>query len=158
MLVGIGWLPSGLVEDWRRGNVDCLEQVAAVPAARLASALDIFRQWAQSAGLQPNEVAYVAATRDRRPLRFSTDDDPAVEQTYRTHWMSPQLSDSAQEKLTRRQSAPPDLGGCRGPTAMVLRRVRGNGRVSGDGGRKTTVPRLCRHGSPALPAHRVMPR
>jgi hypothetical protein len=109
VLVGIGWLPTGLVEDWRRGNADCLEQVAAVAPPRLAAALEVFRQWARTEGLQPNEVDYVVAARDRRPLRFTADGDPALERTYRTHWMSPQLSETAQGRLAQRQSKPPDL-------------------------------------------------
>jgi hypothetical protein len=109
VLVGIGWLPSGLVDDWRRGRVDHLELVAAVPAERLAAALGVLCRWAQSAGLQPSEVAYVSATRDQRPLRFTATGDSNREQIYRTHWTSPQLSETARERLTQRQNTPPDL-------------------------------------------------
>ena len=41
VLTGIGWLPPTLVQDWRRGRVDCLERVAAVDPARLAAALPV---------------------------------------------------------------------------------------------------------------------
>jgi len=109
VLAGIGWLPSGLVDDWRRGRVGPLERVAAVGPERLAAALGIFHRWAESAGLRPGEVAYVAATRDRRPLRFTADGDPEVERAYRTHRTSPHLSETTRERLTRRQSTPPDL-------------------------------------------------
>ncbi|HEV7899575.1 MAG TPA: DUF2293 domain-containing protein [Planosporangium sp.] len=109
VLAGIGWLPPGLVDDWRHGRVDHLERGAAVPPDRLAVALCVLRRWAQSAGLQPGEVAYVTATRDRRPLRFTANGDAIVEGTYRTHWTSPGLSETARERLTQRQNTPPDL-------------------------------------------------
>jgi hypothetical protein len=38
VLAQIGWLPWGLVDDWRRGRVDYLERVAAVQPDRLATA------------------------------------------------------------------------------------------------------------------------
>jgi hypothetical protein len=109
VLTGIGWLPAGLVGDWRRGRLDHLEAVAAVPAQRLAAALEIFHRWAESTGLQPGEVAYLAATRDHRPLRFTASGDPATERAYRTHWTAPELSEPQRERLIARQSRPPDL-------------------------------------------------
>jgi hypothetical protein len=109
VLTGIGWLPPSLVEQWRRGRVDNLESQAAVTADRLATALDVLRGWAEQKGLTPTETAYVAATRDRRALRFTGGGDEDVERAYRTHWMSPSLSDARREQVTRRQSRPPDL-------------------------------------------------
>jgi hypothetical protein len=109
MLTEIGWLPQGLVDDWRRGRVDYLERVSAVRPDRLAAALEQLRRWAAGEGLEPGEVAWVAATRDRRPLRFTADGDPATERAYRTHWTRPDLPDSARERLTRQRSQPPDL-------------------------------------------------
>jgi len=109
VLAQIGWLPGGLVDDWRRGRVDYLEGAAAVPSDRLATALEHLRRWAARKGLTPNEVAYVAATRDRRPLRFTADGDRAAERAWRTHWTRPDLPAAARERLTHRQSKPPDL-------------------------------------------------
>jgi hypothetical protein len=109
VLVGIGWLPPGAVDDWRRGGVDHLALVTAVPPDRLAAALDAFQRWASATGLRPAEVAYLAGSRDRRPLRFTAAGDPETERAYRTHWTSPDLSESARERLTERQSKAPDL-------------------------------------------------
>src|ERR1700726_329637 len=37
-LAGIGWLDSGAVERWRRGQIDCLERVVQTqPAAHIGS-------------------------------------------------------------------------------------------------------------------------
>jgi hypothetical protein len=109
VLIEIGWLPRGPVDDWRRGRVDHLERVAAVHPDKLAAALEHLRRWAAEAGLVPSEVAYVAATRDHRLLRFTADGDPAMERAYRIHWIRPDLSASARERVTQRQSRPPDL-------------------------------------------------
>jgi hypothetical protein len=109
VLVGIGWLPSTAVEAWRRGGVADLERAAAVGGDRLAAAVELLGRWARAEGLQECEVDYVAGTRDRRPLRFTAAGDPAVEQAYRTHWLSPELSEPARERLTRRLNTPPEL-------------------------------------------------
>ncbi|WP_239340734.1 DUF2293 domain-containing protein [Frankia sp. CiP3] len=82
---------------------------AAVSANRLAAALDIFRGWAEDKCLTPSEVAYTAATRDRRALRFTADGGEHTERAYRTHWMSPALSPAQREQAVRRASRAPDL-------------------------------------------------
>jgi hypothetical protein len=109
VLTGMGWLPPGLVTDWRQGRAPHLEAVAAVTADRLVDALEVFHRWVASRGLHPTEVEYLAATRDRRPLRFTAAGDPTLEQTYRTHWMPADLPERQRERLTARQSKPPDL-------------------------------------------------
>jgi hypothetical protein len=45
VLAQIGWLPRGLVDDWRRGRVDYLERVASVAPDTLAGALEHLRRW-----------------------------------------------------------------------------------------------------------------
>jgi hypothetical protein len=59
--------------------------------------------------LKPSETAYVARTRDRRTLQFSEGGDPAIEQAYRTHWVSPRLSETKRERLAEKAGRPPDL-------------------------------------------------
>lgn len=94
VLVGIGWLPAQRVDEWRQGRVTCLERVATANLAKLSDAMHLFRSWATRRGLVPRETAYVARTRDRRPLRFSTSGNPDIERAYRTHWVSPALSEA----------------------------------------------------------------
>ena len=105
----MGWVPLGLVTDWRQGRAPHLEAVAAVSADRLADALEIFHRWVAGRGLRPSEVEYPAASRDRKPLRFTAAGDPGLELTYRTHWMPADLPERQRERLTARQSKPPDL-------------------------------------------------
>jgi hypothetical protein len=68
-----------------------------------------FRRWVQLHGLKPSDTGYLARTRDRRPLRFSKSGDPAIERAYRTHWVSPELSERKRARLAERQSRPPEL-------------------------------------------------
>ncbi|WP_250036123.1 DUF2293 domain-containing protein [Paractinoplanes maris] len=109
VLIGLGWAPPGLVTDWKQGRAPHLEAIAAVPADRLTDALEIFRRWVAGRGLRPSEVEYLAATRDRHPLRFTASNDPERERAYRTHWMPADLPESQRERLTAQQSKPPDL-------------------------------------------------
>jgi hypothetical protein len=45
----------------------------------------------------------------RQVLQFSRSGEEAVERAYRTHWVSPELSEKKREQLAERQSRPPDL-------------------------------------------------
>src|SRR5947199_9316102 len=109
VLVGVGWLEPRRVDEWRQGRVDYLERVTVANLGKISTAMRSFRRWAQARGLRPSETAYVARTRDRRPLRFSKSGDAGIERAYRTHWVSPELSERKRERLAERQSRPPDL-------------------------------------------------
>ena len=105
VLVGLGWLTPSHIDRWRQGRIESLESVAPIEPSKIAAALQAFQRWAQDRRLNPSETEYVARTRDGRQLRFSIDGDAAVERVYRTHWVSPDLS----EQTIERQSRPPDL-------------------------------------------------
>lgn len=109
VLVGVGWLQQRRVDEWRQGRVDYLEHVIEVGPDNLSAALSMFRRWAQDRGLTPSETDYVARSSARRSLRFSGSGDPSVERGYRTHWVSPELSERQRARLAERQSKPPDL-------------------------------------------------
>lgn len=109
VLTALGWVPPGLVSDWRQGRAPHLAAVAQVSADRFADVLEVLQRWATGRGLIAGEVEYVAATRDRRPLSFTPSADPGLELRYRTHWMPADLPERQRERLTARQSKPPDL-------------------------------------------------
>jgi hypothetical protein len=109
VLVGIGWLEPRRVDEWRQGRVDYLERVTVANLGKTSSAMGSFRRWAQARGLKPSETAYLARTRDRRPLRFSKSGDAGIERAYRTHWVSPELSERKRARMSERQSRPPEL-------------------------------------------------
>jgi hypothetical protein len=97
------------VGRWRQGRVECLERVAQIDPSKLSAAIRALGGWAERQGLKPTETDYVARTRDRRELRFTRSDDPAVERAYRTHWFSPELSERERQRLEERQSRAPEL-------------------------------------------------
>jgi hypothetical protein len=109
VLVGLGWLEPRRVDEWRQGRVDYLERVTIASLGKISTAMLCFRRWAQARGLNPSETEYLARTRDRRRLRFSKTGDPGIELAYRTHWVSPELSERKRARLAERQSRPPDL-------------------------------------------------
>jgi hypothetical protein len=109
ILVGIGWLDPGAVERWRRRQIDCLEEVVRTNLPRIAEALQLFRSWATARGLFSSPTAYVDRTPRRQTLRFSRSGDPAIEEAYRTHWVSPELSERKRERLAEKASRAPEL-------------------------------------------------
>ncbi|MFB9837774.1 DUF2293 domain-containing protein [Actinoallomurus acaciae] len=109
VLTGIGWLPANRIDEWRQGRLGHLEQALGARPDRLAKAMTALRRWAEDGGLRPVEVPYVSATRDRVALRFTADGDESAERAYRTHWLSPDLSEAKRERVIERKSAAPDL-------------------------------------------------
>jgi len=109
VLQGIGWLPSSLVDDWRHGRADDLESVLRINPQRIEEAIQLLWSWVKTKGLIAREAEYVARTPQRHVLRFSADGSAAVEQAYRTHWISPALSEKKRERLAEKTSRAPEL-------------------------------------------------
>lgn len=109
ILVGIGWLDTGTVERWRRRQIDCLEEAIQTNPSRISEAMELFRAWATARGLSASETVYVDRTPRRQTLRFSRSGNPAIEASYRTHWVSPELSEKKRERLAEKASSAPEL-------------------------------------------------
>lgn len=109
VLVGIRWLEPHRVDLWRKGQVDCLERVTQTNLNRISEAMQLFGAWATGKGLLPSETTYVARTPHRPALRFSRSGHPAIERLYRTHWVSPALSEKKRRNLETKASRPPEL-------------------------------------------------
>jgi len=109
VLLGIGWLAPAHLQDWRIGRVPYLEGAVQANLSRVSEAMRLFRSWAERRGLRPSETAYVARTPDRRVLRFGRSGNPDIERAYRTHWVSPDLSERKRRRIEERASRPPDL-------------------------------------------------
>jgi hypothetical protein len=109
VLTGLRWIHASHVDTWRQGRLAALEDVSPVAADRLADAVAILGEWARRKGLTPSETAYVAASRDRRALRFTSGGDEAVERSFRVHWISPDLGEAGRRRLAERQNKAPDL-------------------------------------------------
>jgi hypothetical protein len=109
VLLGIGWLDPNSARRWQQGQIDCVEETLQTNPARIAEAMDLLRAWAVAKGLLASEADYIARTPQRQTLRFSRNGDPAVERLYRTHWVSPALSERKRERLAEKASRAPEL-------------------------------------------------
>ena len=101
VLTGLGWLPPEHAEAWRRGRVPYLERVTVADLGKLSRVLRILRLWAELARLQPRETIYLSWTPDRHRLRFTKTGDQNLERTYRTHWISPELTATRRRRTAR---------------------------------------------------------
>ncbi len=109
VLLGIRWLDTSWWERWQQGRIDTLQEGLQVRPDRLAQAMQLFRDWAESKGLQPHEAVYVARGLERPALRFTYDGEPSVEAQFRTHWLPPSLSDKQRERVIAKSDAAPEL-------------------------------------------------
>jgi hypothetical protein len=109
VLVGLGWLAPVRVNEWRQGRLPALEDGVQANPAKISEAMGDFRRWARQCGLVPSQTAYLARTPDRRRLQFSLSGRPTIEEAYRTHWVSPRLSEAKRRRLAEAASRPPDL-------------------------------------------------
>jgi len=107
VLTGSGLLEPAHVESWRKGRIDFLERAIQANLEKISQSMAMFRQWAIEKGLKPTETHYVRRTRNGTvDLRFSKSGDPPIEKNYRTHYVSPTLSERKQERLTQKLSSP----------------------------------------------------
>jgi hypothetical protein len=107
---GMGLLHTAQIDLWRKGRVDFLERVIQGNLSKISSSIAIFRRWAWEKGLKPSETGYVRRTRGGTlPLRFSKSEDPEIEKNYRTHYVSPLLSERKQQSLQEKLNRAPEL-------------------------------------------------
>ena len=110
VLVGMQLLAPSHVDAWRKGRVPYLEQVIQANLSKISRSLKIFRAWAQARGLQPSETIYRAPARAPfKELQFSKSGDATIEKVYRTHYVSPDLSERKKERLRERICKPAEL-------------------------------------------------
>jgi hypothetical protein len=109
VFVGIRWLDPRARRRWQQGQIDCLEEAMQVNSSRISEALQLFRSWADDRRLLASETPYVARTSQRQSLRFSRSGERAVERAYRTHWLSPDLSERKRERLVEKAGKAPEL-------------------------------------------------
>lgn len=109
VLLELGWVAHSEEDRWRQGRIPHLVAAVQGDPAKVPIAMAEFRAWTTERGLVPSEAAYVARTRDRRPLTFTATGDADVELDYRTHWFSPALSERERERLVEKDGRPPEL-------------------------------------------------
>jgi hypothetical protein len=109
VLCGMGLLQPTHVDSWRKGRIDCLEQVIQGNPGKISSSVQMFHRWAHQKTLKPSEAAYVRATRaGTLPLKFSKSGDPDTEKSYRTHYLSPALPERKQQHLQEKLARAPE--------------------------------------------------
>ncbi len=109
VLAGLRWIDPGAEKRWQQRQLDCLEDAIQTNPSRIAEAMTLFRSWAAQKGLLARETQYVARTPQRQTLRFSRSGDATAEAHYRTHWVSPALSEKKRERLAAHSGKPPEL-------------------------------------------------
>ena len=110
VLSGMGLLAPSRVAEWRNGRIGSLEEVIQGNLHKISSAMAIFHQWGRQKGLKPSETGYVRRTREGVvDLRFSKSGDPEIEKNYRTHYVSPTLSEQKQKRLGEKLAKSPEL-------------------------------------------------
>jgi hypothetical protein len=108
VLCGMGLLTSMQVDGWRKGRVDFLERVIQGNLKKISASMAIFRRWAKEKGLKPSETQYMRRTRSGKvALQFSKSGDPGIEKSYRTHFVSPELSEKKQQRLQEKLNESP---------------------------------------------------
>jgi hypothetical protein len=108
VLTGMRLLSPAHVEIWRKGRLDFLERLIQGNLKKISLSMSLFRQWARDKGLRPSETRYMRWGRGAKvELRFSKSGDPEIERHYRTHFVSPALSERKLEKLEEKLSQAP---------------------------------------------------
>lgn len=94
VFVGMRLLQYVHVQDWRKGRIPYLEEMIQGNPAKISLATECFYRWIAANGLTPKEIAYLARTNGpKRELQFSESGDSQIEKAYRTHYVSPTLSE-----------------------------------------------------------------
>lgn len=110
VFIGMKLLQPIHVDDWRKGKIPYLERAIQGSLGKISFCMKCFRNWAKEKELKPSPTVYLARTSGpKRELRFSASGNPEIEQAYRTHYISPVLSEIKQKKIQEKLDKPPEL-------------------------------------------------
>jgi hypothetical protein len=111
VLCGMGLLQHTHVDQWRKGRIDCLEQMIQGNPDKISFSIQTFHHWAEQKSLNPSETPYLRETRaGAMPLQFTRSADPEIETPYRTHYLSPPMPERKQQQL--QEKVKPGCGTC----------------------------------------------
>ncbi|MDQ1424847.1 MAG: hypothetical protein QOD72_2345 [Acidimicrobiaceae bacterium] len=119
VLQRLGWLPALRVDEWRQGRLPCLERGVEASLGKVSAAVGLLRRWARARGLVASETAYLARTRDRRPLRFSVSENPDICEADSAQLMPLRTCSIARDRGGSDQNVSGDDCGCTGLTGAL---------------------------------------
>lgn len=103
------WLTPSALDRWRQARIPNLEPEVQVDRSKISLAFDALRSWAQECGLEPSEGEYLARSRWRTELAFTTDGDADLERQFRTRWKRPGRAERQAKAVEDKATKPPDL-------------------------------------------------
>lgn len=110
VLMRMGLLHPGHVQDWKKGKIPYLEQMIQGSLEKRDFAVECFQSWAMEKGLKPHKMIYLARARDsKKRLQFTESGHPTEEEVYHVYYISPLLSEKKQENLKKKLESPPEL-------------------------------------------------
>jgi hypothetical protein len=110
IFVGMGWLQTVHVQEWRKGKIPYLEKVIQCNLGKISFTMKCFGKWARGKNLKPSQTAYLLRTKgSQREAVFSKSGNSSIEKAYRTHYVSPALLEKKQEGLKEKLDKPPEL-------------------------------------------------
>lgn len=110
VFVGMGLLQPIHVQEWRKGKIPYLEKVIQGNLSKISFTMQCFRKWAIAKNLKPSKTVYLVRTKGpKKEAQFSTSDDPSIEEAYRTHYISPALSEKKKQQLKEKLEEQPEL-------------------------------------------------
>lgn len=110
VLIRMGLLQYVHFQDWKKGKFPHLEEFIQGNPSKKNLAMKCFQDWALEKGLKPIKIVCLVRTKGpERALQVSESGDPAIEEVYQTHYISPLLSEKEQEKLKEKLETPPEL-------------------------------------------------
>ena len=89
VLIGIGMLSESKYNEWKSGNLRCLEDGCSADLSKLHNVLKTVKAYAEENGLKPSVVRYNADGKGALPLRFTMSNDSVRERLYSTHYLDP---------------------------------------------------------------------
>jgi len=110
VFVGMGLLQPIHVQEWRKGTIPYLEKVIQGNLSTISFTMQCFRKWPRAKNLKPSKTVYLVRTKGpKKEAQFSASDDPSIEEAYRTHYVSPALSEKKQQQLKEKLEEQPEL-------------------------------------------------
>ncbi|MFY9342087.1 MAG: hypothetical protein WAT39_06345 [Planctomycetota bacterium] len=109
VMVRLGWLAPSHVLEWQTRRRPFLDSAIQTNPKKVAAAMRLFAAWAEQQGLEAAAGEYVARTAAREPLQFSASGDPAIEEVWRTHWVSSELPATQRARIAAKAQKPPEL-------------------------------------------------